>query len=183
MNRQPFVLIAVLAVAVLAATAVAASGANEGTINACASKHGFIRIVPGPASCRRGERSISWNIRGRRGPVGPPGADAPAGEPGPQGAPGEPGADGLPGEPGPSGPQGAQGLPGATGPQGVAGPAGPAGAGVDDLGDIAGIGCVREGGAAGTVAITVAPSGEIALTCGGAGPPPPPRPLAILDSS
>src|SRR5262245_8211510 len=63
--------------------------------------------------CLKGARKISWNIRGPKGPAGPPGA---------QGAQGPAGPAGAQGAQGPAGPAGAQGAQGPAGPAGATGP-------------------------------------------------------------
>ena len=74
---------------------------------------------------------LQKEVRGLRGPAGPPGARGPQGLIGPQGPQGSEGVQGAQGE---QGPQGAQGVPGPAGPiglpglQGPVGPPGPAGA-------------------------------------------------------
>src|SRR5687767_13518030 len=68
--------------------------AAETTINAC--KHpsgGWLRMVSGPADCKRRERSVSWNVTGPKGDKGDPGADGAAGPAGPAGPQGERGAE------------------------------------------------------------------------------------------
>jgi len=105
---------------------------------------GALRLVH-RRPCRRGERLIVWNQRGKigatgpigaagaigpAGPPGPAGSSGPRGEVGPTGSPGPPGAVGPLGPAGPQGdpgPQGVQGDPGPQGPQGDPGPPGPAG--------------------------------------------------------
>jgi hypothetical protein len=84
---------------------LAATPARAGAqvVYACVSKHGAVRIVSAPGTCRPAETPLTWNVQG---PPGPPG---PAGPAGPQG---------LPGPTGPQGPQGAQGLQGPPGPPG-----------------------------------------------------------------
>jgi type VI secretion system Hcp family effector len=108
----------VAAVGAGGAIAVAAGGPGD-TIDACyrtkGGGKGTLRIAD---SCRKGERAISWNRVGPRGP---------AGAPGPAGAKGDTGATGPAGAPGAAGPQGAKGDTGATGSQGPAGPTGPQG--------------------------------------------------------
>ncbi|HEV7750621.1 MAG TPA: hypothetical protein VGO71_03720 [Baekduia sp.] len=60
--------------------------------------------------CPKGQRKISWNAEGERGPTGVTGAAGRAG------APGEPGAAGAEGAPGRTGATGSTGATGATGP-------------------------------------------------------------------
>jgi Lamin Tail Domain len=71
-----------------------------------------------------------------------------------------------------------------AGPQGEPGPAGPPGpkgdpgAGLTKLGDLAGIACTTDGGAAGTVELDYAGDDTVLFRCvaGGSPPPPPPPP-------
>jgi hypothetical protein len=79
----------------------------------------------GRLECRRHDRRISWNRRGRRGQAGPQG---PAGAVGPQGPKGETGATGAQGPKGDTGATGAQGPKGDTGATGAQGPKGDTGA-------------------------------------------------------
>lgn len=92
---------------------------------------GTLRLVPANRGCRRGgERRVTWNRRGRRGPVGLQGVQGvagPAGERGPAGETGSTGPQGPRGATGPAGPQGPQGEIGPQGPQGEVGPQGPQG--------------------------------------------------------
>ena len=64
---------------------------------------------------------------GNMGPAGAAGSPGPAGIPGPKGDPGDAGAMGGPGAQGPAGAQGPPGEPGAMGPAGADGPPGPQG--------------------------------------------------------
>lgn len=86
---------------------------------------GTLRLVPANRGCRRGgERRVTWNRRGRRGPVGLQGVQGvagPAGERGPAGETGSTGPQGPRGATGPAGPQGPQGDPGPSGSQLVPG--------------------------------------------------------------
>jgi hypothetical protein len=66
-------------------------------IHACVGRAGRLRLVTQSGSCRKTERSVSWNARGPRGDPGPAGQAGPAGA---DGAPGANGADGAPGPPG-----------------------------------------------------------------------------------
>jgi hypothetical protein len=73
------------------------ASSGGGAISACASRRtGTLRIA---TTCRRGERSVSWN---QQGPTGPPGSAGPGGSPGPVGSPGPAGAPGVTGPRGPS---------------------------------------------------------------------------------
>lgn len=82
---------------------------SSGTIKACTQK-GSHALYTG--KCRKGDKKLSWNIRGPQGPRGFTGAT---------GATGHAGLGGPAGATGPGGPAGA------TGPVGPVGPAGPAG--------------------------------------------------------
>ena len=122
------------------------------TIQACAGKHGRLRLVAKPANCRQAERPISWNVRGAQGEPGPAG---PAGPVGPAGADGAPGTDSAQGPPGPVGAQGERG------PQG---PKGDPGTSIDALERLNGIAC-RAGGRNGTVTLTYDTSAHALFTC------------------
>ena len=82
--------------------AVAANQSAKSTqIKACYSKKtGELRVLKAKKRCRRSERRLSWNKRGRSGtpgvagPPGPAGPAGPAGEPGPQGPAGVSGVEG-----------------------------------------------------------------------------------------
>ncbi len=75
--------------------------AGSGTINACYKLRGRdagdVRLLLRAKSCRRGERKIVWNTRGRTGLAGAPGSPGGAGGEGPQGAQGVQGLQGDPG--------------------------------------------------------------------------------------
>ena len=97
--------VGVLAVLILATAgyAFAAGGqqsATGGTITACVSRSGTVRIVSASRRCGRTARRVAWSKQGPRGFTGPRGA---------QGA------------------RGARGARGSTGARGAQGPAGPAG--------------------------------------------------------
>jgi hypothetical protein len=72
-------------------------------IHACVGRAGRLRLVTQSGSCRKTERSVSWNARVPR--CGP----GPAGQAGPAGADGAPGANGAEGAPGPPGLRGLRG--------------------------------------------------------------------------
>ena len=40
---------------------------NDAVITVCAKKNGQIRLVPGPAACRRNEVAVRWNATGLAG--------------------------------------------------------------------------------------------------------------------
>jgi hypothetical protein len=102
-----------LAVLLAGAMATLATGAvrpakhsASGVVKACASKRtGVIRLAN---RCRKSEKKLQWNVRGRRGPAGA--------------------ARGTKGRQGPRGRKGARGATGAQGPQGAKGDAGTANA-------------------------------------------------------
>ena len=71
--------------------------------------------------------SVTADLGGQAGNMGPAGAAGPAGVPGPKGNPGEAGAMGDAGAQGPAGSQGPPGEPGAMGSAGAPGPPGPQG--------------------------------------------------------
>ena len=73
---------------------------DDGVINACRHKSGYL-LVPSPGkTCKKSEQALSWNVKGRRVPSGPPvrrarpagrdrrAAAGPAGPLGPAGPPG-----------------------------------------------------------------------------------------------
>jgi hypothetical protein len=126
---------ATLAALVLGAVVLAGLGGlvyaaipdQNGVITGCyKTSNGRLRVIDAEAgeNCRRGERRLQWNQRGRRGPRGFRGPEGPAG---PQGPEGPRGFDGPSGPAGPQGPQGPQGLQGSQGPPGFEGPHGPPG--------------------------------------------------------
>jgi hypothetical protein len=125
----------------------------EGVINACVKKPGGrVRVVSGPAQCRRGEQPVFWSVQGPRGVTGPAG---PTGTAGPAGV---------------AGPRGAEGPAGPAGPTGPVGPPGPPGRGLAALEDVNGIPC-HAAGQAGIIALTYDGNGVASLTCtaGGGG--------------
>jgi Lamin Tail Domain/Collagen triple helix repeat (20 copies) len=144
--------VAVLAIAVGAATAGLEAALDDGVIKACRHKSGYL-LVPSPGkACKKAEQALSWNVKGPAGPAGPAGA------------------------PGPAGPQGEAGPAGPTGPAGAAGPPGPAGpAGtIESIETLNGIACTTAEETAGTVSVETEVDGAIVLTCEGGTPPPPP---------
>jgi hypothetical protein len=75
--------------------AIAQSGsAAPKTIKACAKKSGALRLAK---KCRKGERRVTWAVKGPAGLTGPAGAAGPAGQNGAQGASGTSGANGTSG--------------------------------------------------------------------------------------
>jgi hypothetical protein len=89
--------IASLVALALAAGTFAASASipdSKGVIHACHRKSdGRLRVIDTQKGrkCRKSERPVEWNERGRRGRVGPEGDRGPRGRRGPQGEPGPPG--------------------------------------------------------------------------------------------
>ncbi|HEX6130955.1 MAG TPA: hypothetical protein VF044_04440 [Actinomycetota bacterium] len=184
--------IAVLAFAALAATAgvALATGAAgdivgaDGSIQGCYQKNnGQLRVVSSAGECRPSELPVRWSQRGPQGPQGiqglqgvrgPTGATGPQGPQGPQGEPGEQGEPGADGADGRDGVDGADGEDGATGPAGPEGPPGPG---------FVGSACTVPGGGEGTVRMTVAANGGIALTCQTAGSATCPSPLPSYPNS
>lgn len=95
---------------------------SDETIYGCVREYiGIVRIVKEGQRCLPLERSISWNIKGPAGPIGPAGA---TGLQGPSGEKGDQGSTGPSGSEGSSGIQGPSGSIGATGPQGQKGDTG-----------------------------------------------------------
>jgi hypothetical protein len=104
MSQLSIVLAAVLLVCGVSGYAIAQSGgAKPKTIKACAKKKGgALRLAK---RCRRGERRVTWAMRGPTGRTGPAG---------PQGAPGVAGKDGAQGPPGANGVNGVNGTDGTS---------------------------------------------------------------------
>lgn len=77
--------------------AIAASGgfSSGGTLHACANEEGVIRLLKPGKTCKRGQKSVSWNQTGPAGAKGATGAAGPAGATGPVGATGATGAAGT----------------------------------------------------------------------------------------
>lgn len=105
----------------LAGAAYAAIPAGDGTVNACyATGHGLtytkgeLRTVDEGEACRRYERPLTWNLKGRTGDAGPQGLQGPQGDAGPQGLQGPKGDTGAQGPAGPAGAPGPAGPPGST---------------------------------------------------------------------
>jgi hypothetical protein len=143
--------------ACLAATAglgYAAGDSSPATINACRTKIlGYVRVVSSSAKCRRNELPLSWNTVGPKGDAGPAGPAGPAG------------ASGADGAPGPAGP---------AGPAGSPGPKGDPGGGIEEVGDLSGVGCTTFDGADGETIVDVGDDNIVTLTCVAEGMPPPP---------
>jgi hypothetical protein len=87
--------VALCAGGILAASAGATLGqgsASDNPLRACVDgKTGALSMVAAGRRCGRGDRAVSWSIRGKTGPTGSAGAQ------GERGAPGAPGADGSQG--------------------------------------------------------------------------------------
>jgi type VI secretion system secreted protein Hcp len=77
----------------LVAAAAAAVSAQSGTIRACVSGNGNIRIVGAGESCGNQGSLLIWNAQGAPGPAGPQGPAGPAGPQGPEGPAGRDGRD------------------------------------------------------------------------------------------
>lgn len=125
------ILLGLCATVTVFVTPVAASAQSQ-PIQACANKQGkILKIDP---TCAKNQTSMTWNIAGSQGsigPVGAQGAQGPKGSQGltgPQGAAGPAGAQGAAGTQGATGPTGSTGPVGSIGPAGAQGPQGPAGA-------------------------------------------------------
>lgn len=163
--------IAVLAVTVggatagLDETAGLDAVAEDGVINACRHKSGYLLVPSAGKACRRSEQALRWNVTGPAGPAGPAGADGRDGAPGPAGAQGEKGARGETGSAGPAGPAGPQGPPGQSGS-------------IDAIGALDGVDCTTADGEAGSVDVETEIDGAIVLTCEADNAPPPPPPTA-----
>jgi hypothetical protein len=157
----------VLCVALTAGLGYAAEGGT--TINACKTKVlGSVRVVSATAKCRKNESALSWNTVGPKGDAGPPGIPGAAGPAGPAGSPGPAG---------PAGPAGAKGADGAAGPAGPQGPKGDPGQGIEEIGDLSGVGCSTHDAGDGEIMVDIADDDTVTLTCvAGEGEPPPPPP-------
>jgi hypothetical protein len=100
MSKLSVVVAALLLICGVSGYAIAQSGgAKPKTVKACAKKKGgALRLAK---RCRRGERRVTWSMRGPTGLTGPAG---------PQGAPGAAGIDGAQGPPGANGVNGTNGT-------------------------------------------------------------------------
>jgi hypothetical protein len=120
----------VAAVGLLAGAAGGGVTLQSKAIHACVKRHGGAMRVG--RHCRKGERGLSWAVRGvpgkkgANGPQGSAGAAGARGSAGPAGARGPTGAQGPGG--GATGPRGASGATGPEGPTGVTGAKGATGA-------------------------------------------------------
>jgi hypothetical protein len=77
--------------ATLAMSGLAWAVVGDGTLTACVTTTGQMRLVEDARLCRNLERAVSWNQAGPPGEQGQQGERGPAGEPGPPGEPGSPG--------------------------------------------------------------------------------------------
>ena len=106
---------------------VARPAANSKKLAACVDRDGTMRLkAPATASCPKGQKKVTWNAQGPRGPQGTHGADGVDGAPGNDGAPGQDGVDGAPGQDGVDGAPGQDGVDGAPGDKGDKGDTGDA---------------------------------------------------------
>ncbi len=82
--------------------AIAATGgfSSGGKLRACVNEEGGLKLLKAGGHCRRGLRSVAWNV------TGPAGASGPAGAAGAKGVTGAPGAAGAPGKEGAKGSDG-----------------------------------------------------------------------------
>jgi hypothetical protein len=95
-NRAPAMVLGALALIVAAGGgALAASGGAGATITACVNKHD--RALYQARNCKKGDKKLKWNERGRQGSQGPQGARGVQGATGLQGPTGDMGLTGPPG--------------------------------------------------------------------------------------
>jgi hypothetical protein len=101
MSKLSAVVAAALLLCGLSSYAIAQSGsAKPKTVKACAMKKGgALRLGK---KCRKGERRVTWAVKGPRGLTGPTGAAGARGAGGPAGAPGTAGSGGADGTDGTS---------------------------------------------------------------------------------
>jgi Collagen triple helix repeat (20 copies) len=99
----------VIALAAGVAYASTAARATKRIVSACVARSTDVLYT---GHCARGDRVVTFGVRGLRGPEGAPGAK---GDVGPQGTKGDAGAQGAKGDQGPRGDTGAQGQRGLTG--------------------------------------------------------------------
>ena len=96
MKKKWFIVGALVAAAVAAASAWAAIPAANGVINACYVKNiGLLRVIDEGKKCSHIETPLAWNAQGPKGDTGPQGAQGQAGAAGPQGPAGPPGPAGA----------------------------------------------------------------------------------------
>jgi hypothetical protein len=80
-------LCACAALAVGAAVSLGQGSTSDDALRACVlKKSGAVRLVAAGGRCRRGERVVTWNIRGRAGTAGAEGTRGAQGGAGPTGA-------------------------------------------------------------------------------------------------
>ena len=165
-RAAPLVVGLALCLALTAGLGYAADGGS--TINACKTKVlGYVRVVTVAGKCRKNETALSWNTVGPKGDPGPKGDAGAAGPAGPAGAAGPAG---------PAGPKGADGAPGPPGPAGPAGPKGDPGEGIQEIGELNGVGCSTHDDKDGEITVDIEADDTVTLTCvpDDGGPPPPP---------
>lgn len=82
--------------------AIAATGgfSSGGTLRGCVNEEGGLKLLKSGGHCRRGLKSVAWNVTG---PAGRAGANGAAGAAGAAGAQGKEGAAGKEGKAGPEG--------------------------------------------------------------------------------
>jgi hypothetical protein len=85
----------------LSGGAIAATGgfSSGGKLQACANEEGGLKLLKAGKHCKRGQKTLAWNVTGPAGATGSAGAK---GATGAQGAPGTPGTQGKEGQQGPS---------------------------------------------------------------------------------
>jgi BclA C-terminal domain/Collagen triple helix repeat (20 copies) len=168
--RPATVVLASIAAIVVAAGAAYAAGeepahtAAAGRVYACVvPPYRTLNLSTATATCKPGQRKISWSATGsggtralrgaigRQGPIGPAGAKGSTGAKGQAGAKGQTGATGATGAAGTTGATGATGATGSTGPAGPIGATGPAGP-MGPIGDTGPAGATGPAGTAATVA-------------------------------
>lgn len=81
--------------------AIAATGgfSSGGKLRACVNEEGGLKLLKSGRHCKRGQKTVAWNVTG---PAGTPGPAGTKGATGAQGAPGTPGTGGKEGQRGPS---------------------------------------------------------------------------------
>jgi hypothetical protein len=84
-----------VASAVLGGVAVAVSTPTK--VSACTTKSHGVRVLGNKVKCHKGEKKLTWSIRGKAGVKGPAGARGPKGDRGATGATGARGPSGKPG--------------------------------------------------------------------------------------
>lgn len=153
MARHPILAGVAVAATLAGAAALATAADADDTVYACRNlRHGLVRIVLDPGSCKRNEAPVSWS---RQGPAGPTGPAGPAG---------------------PAGPKGERGERGEAGAQGPQGPKGDSGASLGSIDALAGATCTTFEGQPGRIEVGATATDLITLTCetSAASPPPPP---------